>query len=100
MTDGRPTLDEYRRERAAKLERQVEHLDAERKRLERLLAGALRVAVGQSGVSPTELLQVIAELEGIDLNRPAWVVERERVEAVNCIRQITEAVIARHGVAA
>jgi len=79
------TADELAAHRAARLRRlegEVRHLRAERKRLELLLGHALRIAVGGTDVSPWALLDVIAELAGTDLARPAWVEERERAAHV------------------
>lgn len=68
----------YRRERATRLARENEHLRAERNRLERMLAVALRVAVGGTTCQPVHLLEAIAAYTGDELARPAFVVERER----------------------
>jgi hypothetical protein len=81
VTDGTFDLDEYRRERLAKLERENEYLRGERDRTERLLALALQVAVGKTDVSPLALLEVLAAFLGMNLARPAFVEQRERREA-------------------
>jgi hypothetical protein len=70
----------YRRERLVALERRVEFLEAERRRLERLLGQALRVAVHDSAVSPLALLDALCLLEGTDPAIAAWV-EARRAEA-------------------
>ena len=72
-------LAEYRLRRNRRLERENEHLRAERLRLERLLAVALRVAVGKHDITP--LLEGIATLLGTNLARPAWVEHRDRATA-------------------
>lgn len=73
--DGRA---EYRAERSGRLERENEFLRGERKRLEVLLADALRVAVAGTPVSALSLLEQLAGLNGTDLARPAFVVRQER----------------------
>jgi hypothetical protein len=72
-------LEEHRSERAQRLERENEHLRAERIRLERLLADALTVAVAGTGVSPTALLDLFGALRETDLARPAFIEHRERM---------------------
>jgi hypothetical protein len=62
----RTTLDEYRRERLRRLERENEYLAGERRRLELLLADALLVAVAGTTVAPLALLAVLCELAGTD----------------------------------
>ncbi len=47
----------------------VERLEAERDRLEKLLATALQIAVGDSGVDPLDLLDVVAALNDTNLGR-------------------------------
>jgi hypothetical protein len=74
-------LDEYRRERAARLERENDHLRAERDRLLQLLAEALRVAVAGTTVTPTALLDVLGDVIGTNLGVGAFVEQRERREA-------------------
>jgi hypothetical protein len=68
---------EYRRRRNHDLELESEFLRAERIRLERLLAVALRVAVGGTAVSPLALLDALAERRGTDLAHPAWMEQRQ-----------------------
>ena len=70
-----------RHRRSARLAREVEYERADRKRLERLLAVTLRVAVGDTTCDPLLLLEAIAAYTGDDLARPAFVVERERRDA-------------------
>jgi hypothetical protein len=71
-------LDTHRRERLASAERRVSFLEGERGRLERLLAYALRVAVGGTNVQPAELLEAIARLDEfappapVDELAPLW----------------------------
>jgi len=67
----------YRREKMIRLERRVELLEAERRRLERLLALALRVAIGGTGTKPTALLSVLCELDGTTPGKAAFLEERE-----------------------
>jgi len=74
-------VEEYRRERLHRLERENDLLKGERVRLERLLALALRVAVGSTGVSPTTLLSVLGVYAGTNLGRAAFIEQRERREA-------------------
>lgn len=61
----------YRRERIRSLERQVTHLDAERRRLERLLALTLKIAVGGTATTPTALLEVLCAIDGAEPGRSA-----------------------------
>lgn len=86
-------LDEYRARRNRRLELENEHLRAERLRLERLLGRALQVAVAKTGVPEAALLEVIAELEGTDLARPAYLEHRERMQrqarVVQVLRETT-----------
>ncbi len=56
-------LGAYQRERIARLERSVKFSDAERERLERLLALALSVCVGQTGCSELALLDVLEAMD-------------------------------------
>lgn len=70
----------YRRERAERLARENEFLRSERARLERLLGVALKAAAG-SDCDPLVLFEVIAAVTGDRLDRPAFVVERERAAA-------------------
>jgi hypothetical protein len=72
-------LEEHRAERRRVLEGENEHLRAERLRLERLVADALTVAVAGTEVSPTALLELLAEAQGTNLARPAFVEHRERM---------------------
>jgi hypothetical protein len=74
-------LELHRSERARRLERENEHLRDERIRLERLLADALEVAVAGTNVTPTALLEVLAERRGTNLARPAYVERREAHES-------------------
>ena len=66
----------YRREKMIRLERRVEFLEAERRRLERLLASALQVAVGGTETTPTALLGLLCELDGTEAARAACLEER------------------------
>lgn len=74
-------LEEHRQSRLRRLERENEHLRAERVRLERLLGDTLKVAVGGTDVTPSALLEVLAERRGTNLARPAYLEQRERREA-------------------
>lgn len=78
VRDPEREREQYRRERAARLAREVEHLRAERGRLERLLGVALQAAVGGTDCDPLDLLNAIAVLTNEALSRPAFIVERER----------------------
>ena len=53
----------HRAEKLRRLERENEMLRAHRAQLERLLAVALRVAVGKTGVDPLVLCRVLEELD-------------------------------------
>jgi hypothetical protein len=75
------STEEARAGRVSTLERENEMLRAERIRLERLLALALEVAVGQTNVDPLALLDVLGELAEADVARPAYVEEQERRDA-------------------
>jgi hypothetical protein len=66
----------YRRQRLVELERRCEFLDAERRRLERLLGMALAVACGRTTTKPTALLGVLCELEQTNPARAAKFEER------------------------
>ena len=94
-------LEQHRRERVGTLERENRMLAAERRRLERIVAAAVRRIAAQPGPwvrldfddddevqlveceapSPTTILGWIAAEIGADLARPAWVEEAEH-EAV------------------
>jgi hypothetical protein len=65
------------RDRAAALARKNRYLRAERDRLERLLALALKIAAGDD-CEPTALLEVIGATLDEPLERPAWVQEQQR----------------------
>jgi hypothetical protein len=56
--------------------RATEFLDAQRRRLERLLGTALRVAVGGTDTTPEALLGVICQLDGTNPSRAAFLEER------------------------
>lgn len=68
----------YRRGRLVELERRCEYLAAERRRLERLLAQALRIAVGGTSVTEVALLEVLCELDATNPGRGAMFEERAR----------------------
>ena len=63
-------------DRLVRLEKHVEFLEAERGRLERLLASALRVAVGGTTTNPSALLDLLCELDGRDATHAAFLEER------------------------
>lgn len=65
----------YRRTRLIELERRCAFLEGERRRLERLLGQALRVAVGGTSTTPTALLGVLCELDGTNPGRAAFLEE-------------------------
>lgn len=65
---SRFSINRYRRERFVALERRVEFLEAERHRLERLLALALKLAVSGTKATPPGLLDVLCEF---DVTNPA-----------------------------
>jgi hypothetical protein len=58
------------------LQRRVEFLEAERTRLEGLLALSLRVACGGTSTTPTALLSVLCEVVGTDPARAAFIEAR------------------------
>lgn len=71
-------LADHRGRRNSALDREVRFLRAERRRLERLLALALRVATTDGReADPLALLNVMAEYAGDDLTRPAFAQEEE-----------------------
>ncbi len=74
-------LEEYRRERLARLERENDYLRAERDRLVQLLAEALKVGVAGTSTTPTALLVLLADMLGIDLAVAAVVEQRKRRDA-------------------
>ncbi len=77
-------LAEHRGRRNAALDREVRFLRAERRRLERLLALALRVASADGReADPIELLNVMAEYAGEDLVRPAFACEEAALAAMS-----------------
>lgn len=63
-----------------RLERQVAFLAAERRRLERLLGQALRVAVAETSVSEVALLGALCELVDTDPARAAFL-DKRRADA-------------------
>jgi hypothetical protein len=69
--------EKYRREKMIRLEREVEFLSGERRRLETLLGQALRIAVAGTAVSERSLLNVICEMSRTDPARAAFVDERQ-----------------------
>ena len=82
-------LDSFIRERNAALTRQVRMLHAECKRTERLLAMALRIATKDGEeCDPLELLQVIAQMLGEDLAKPAWKRNEEIDRLVALVRPL------------
>jgi hypothetical protein len=60
---GRCDYRDYAREKIRRLEADVEGLRAYRAQLERILALALVVSVGDSGVEPTELLRLLEQID-------------------------------------
>lgn len=69
---------DHRGRRNAELDRRVRFLEAERRRLERLLAVALEIAAGVD-CDPLAMLEVTAALAGDEPGRPAFVLEEENV---------------------
>jgi hypothetical protein len=84
------SLDEYRAERARRLELENEYLRGERERLEALVAYALRVAVAGTGVSPLALLDQLAVLQGTNLGRAAFIEGREREQAEVMLERVVK----------
>jgi len=69
-------LADHRGRRNSALDREVRFLRAERRRLERLLALALKVATADGReADPLALLNVVAEYAGEDLALPAFICE-------------------------
>ena len=66
----------YRRDRLVRLERRVEFLDAERRRLEWLLGTALVVAVAGTQTKPGALLGVLCEVMPSNPSRARMYEER------------------------
>jgi hypothetical protein len=60
------------------LTRRVEFLEADRARLEALLAEALRYGAHHTGCRPLTLFEVFAETRGFNLSRAAVLDERRR----------------------
>jgi hypothetical protein len=81
-------LDEYRAERARRLEGENEYLGGERERLEALLADALCVAVAGTGVPPLALLEQLAILHGTNLGRAAYIERHERERAEEMLERV------------
>lgn len=88
---------QHHRARAHEAERRADHLEAERARLERLLALSLEVAVAEDRgwvavnaagelvdcprpTTPPLLLEMLCASVGINPARPAWVEQSEREE--------------------
>lgn len=73
----------HQRERIRILDRRVTVLEAEERRLYRVLWLALRVATrdGQE-CDPLVLLEVLCGLDATNPARPAWVEEQERRDAI------------------
>lgn len=67
---------DQRGRRNAQLERELRHVGAERRRLERLLSIALQIAAGPD-CDPLAMLEVTAALAGDELPRPAFVLDEE-----------------------
>lgn len=75
-------LASHQRGRIRELERRVHMLEAEERRLYRLLALALRVATRDGrDCKPGALLEVLCAIDGTDPARPAWVEEAQRAAA-------------------
>jgi hypothetical protein len=55
--------DRHRRAKVRLLERQVDHLEQQRKRVERILALALECATKNAACGPLDLLKVLEELD-------------------------------------
>jgi len=68
---SRFSINRYRRERLVALERRVEFLEAERRRLERLLGLALKLAVFETKTTPSALLALLCEFDGTNPARGA-----------------------------
>lgn len=69
----------YQRVRARELEQRVTVLEAEERRLYRLLGLALRAATRDGrDCAPEALLELLCAIDGTNPARPAWVEEQER----------------------
>jgi hypothetical protein len=75
----------YRTEKTRALTRRVDVLEAERRRLEVLLGEACRYGAHHTGCSPRSLLEVFAETQRINLDRPAWVEDRDRKKLMHLL---------------
>lgn len=68
----------HQRERIRELDRRCQMLEAEERRLYRLLALALRVATREGrDCNPGALLEALCGIDGSNPARPAWVEERD-----------------------
>lgn len=75
-------LARHHRDRIRDLDRRVTTLDADNRRLYRLLGLALLVATSDGReCSPQALLAVVCAIDGTDPARPAWVEEEERQQS-------------------
>lgn len=74
----------HQRQRIRELDRRCTMLEAEERRLYRLLGLALRVAAGDGrDCDACELLEVLCAIDGTDPARPAWDEEAERRDAID-----------------
>lgn len=74
----------YQRSRIRELDRRVRLLEAEERRLYRLLGLALQVATAEGReCRPLELLEVLCAIDGTSPARPAWVEELEREQRLS-----------------
>lgn len=72
-------LAQHQRERIRTLDRRCTALEAEERRLNRLLALALEFACDK----PLPLLELLCAIDGTDPARPAWIEEKDRRDAID-----------------
>ena len=71
--------DSYAREKLRELRPRLRMLEAEQRRLYRLLALSLRVATRDArDCDPLQLLELLGAVDGSRLDRPAWLEEADR----------------------
>lgn len=83
--------DAYQRALLSERAQRIRLLEAEERRLYRLLALALRVATRDGrDCDPYVLLEVLCAVDGTDPARPAWVEEREQAETAAELERLAQ----------